>query len=46
LQEDPSLATVAGLALGGVDFDEEEGILGAARGFGSRFKKMFRVFLP
>ncbi len=46
LQEDPALATVAGLALGGVDFDEEEGILGAARGFGSRLRKMFRVFLP
>ncbi len=46
LEEDPSLATVAGLALGGVDFDEEESILGVARGWGSKFKKMFRVFLP
>jgi cell division protein FtsA len=46
LQDDPALATVAGLALGGVDFDEEEGILGVAKGWGSKFKKMFRVFLP
>ena len=46
LQDDPALATVAGLALGGVDFDEEEGILGAARGFGSRLRKVFRAFLP
>jgi len=46
LENDPSLATVAGLALSGVDFDKEEGILGVAKGWGSRFKKMFRVFLP
>ena len=46
LQEDPALATVVGLALGGVDFDEEEGILGVAKGWGSKFKKMFRAFLP
>jgi cell division protein FtsA len=46
IQDDPSLATVAGLVLGGVDFDEEEGILGVAKGWGSRFKKIFRVFLP
>jgi cell division protein FtsA len=46
LQEDPSLATVAGLALGGVDSGEEEGILGAARGFSSKLKKIFRAFKP
>ena len=46
LQDDPALATVVGLALGGVDFDEEEGILGVAKGWSSKFKKMFRVFLP
>jgi len=46
LEEDPSLATVAGLALGGVDFDEEAGILGVAKGWGSRIKKIFRVFIP
>lgn len=46
LQEDPALATVAGLALGGVDFDEEGGILGVAKGFGFGFKKWFRNFIP
>lgn len=46
IQEDPSLATVAGLALSGVDFDSEEGILGVAKGWGSRFKKIFRAFMP
>ena len=46
LEEDPSLATVAGLALGGVDFDEEAGILGVAKGWGARIKKFFRAFIP
>lgn len=46
IEEDPALATVAGLAMGGVDFEEEEGILGVAKGWTSKFKKMFRVFLP
>jgi cell division protein FtsA len=46
LQDDPVLATVAGLALGGVDFDEEPGILGFTKGFGPGFKKWFRNFIP
>lgn len=46
VREDPLLATVAGLVLEGLDFEDEEGILGVAKGWGSRFKKMFRVFLP
>jgi len=46
IQDDPALATVAGLALGGVDFEGEEGILGFTKGWGSKFKRMFRVFLP
>ena len=46
IQEDPALATVAGLVLGGVDFDEEEGILGVAGNVGSVFKKIFRAFKP
>jgi len=45
-REDPSLATVTGLVLEGLDFDEEEGILGVAKGWGSKFRKMFRAFLP
>jgi len=40
------LATVAGLVIEGLDFDEQEGILGPARDWLSKFKKMFRVFLP
>ena len=46
LQDDPALATVAGLALSGVDFDDEEGILGVAGNIGSVFKKVFRAFKP
>ncbi len=46
LEEDPVFATVAGLALAGVDFGEEEGILGVAKGWGSKLRKMFRVFIP
>jgi cell division protein FtsA len=46
LQDDPALATVAGLVLEGVDFDEEEGILGVAGNMGSVFKKIFRAFKP
>ncbi|TSC95152.1 MAG: hypothetical protein CEN87_164 [Parcubacteria group bacterium Licking1014_1] len=46
LQDDPSLATVAGLALGGVDFEDEEGILGFARGWKEKIRKMFKLFLP
>jgi cell division protein FtsA len=46
IQEDPSLATVAGLALGGVDFDEEVGILGLTKGWGSKVRKIFRIFIP
>jgi len=50
LNEDPSLATVAGLALGGVDFEGEEGILGAVKGWFSghvfKFVKKLKVFIP
>jgi cell division protein FtsA len=52
LDEDPSLATVAGLVLQGVDFDslQKEGILGLnlgfTKGWGSKFRRMFRVFIP
>lgn len=46
LEEDPALATVAGLALSGVDFNEEEGILRVAKGWGDTFRKMFRSFIP
>jgi len=46
VQDDPALATVAGLALEGVDFDEEPGILGITKGFGSKIKKIIRIFVP
>jgi len=46
LEEDPGLATVAGLALGGVDFGDEPGILGVAKGWTSKLRRMFRVFIP
>jgi len=46
LQEDSSLATVAGLALGGVDIDDEEGILGFVKGWWAKIRKIFRHFLP
>lgn len=48
LEEDPALATVAGLVLGGADIDggDRSSILGVAKGWSHRFKKMFRVFLP
>ena len=37
---------VAGLALDGVDFEGEEGILGVAGNVGSVLKKFFRAFKP
>lgn len=52
LESDPALATVTGLVLGGVDFEETEkggmmGLkLGFMKGWGLRFRKMFRVFIP
>jgi cell division protein FtsA len=46
LQDDPSLATVAGLALGGVDFGNEEGILGVTKGWGAKARKIFKLFIP
>ncbi len=46
VKDDPSLATVAGLTLAGVDFTEEPGILGATKGWGSKIKKIFKAFIP
>jgi cell division protein FtsA len=46
LQDDPSLATVVGLTLEGIDFGAEQGILGVAKGWGFGFKKWFRNFIP
>ena len=46
LQDDPALATVVGLTLEGVDYNEEEGILGVAGKLGLTLKKIFRAFKP
>lgn len=48
LDDDPALATVAGLVLSGVDVDEfdKEGILGSIKGLSRKLKKVFRVFIP
>lgn len=46
LQEDPALATVAGLVLGGIDFEQEPGIMGVAKGWSGGLRKIFRAFLP
>lgn len=46
LQEDPALATVSGLALGGVDFGGEAGILGVTKGWSSKLRKVFKLFIP
>ena len=46
LGSDPALATVAGLALGGLDSDTEAGILGFTKGWTSKIRKVFRIFIP
>ncbi|OGZ69974.1 MAG: cell division protein FtsA [Candidatus Staskawiczbacteria bacterium RIFCSPHIGHO2_12_FULL_38_11] len=52
LEADPALATVAGLALGVGDFDSTSrgsmmGLsFGFMKGWSSKFKRMFRVFIP
>ena len=46
LQDDPALATVVGLALGGVDFDDEPGILGLTKGWKSKTREWFKNFIP
>ena len=46
LQDDPALATVAGLVLEGVDSSGEDSILGLTKGWGSGFRRWFRNFIP
>lgn len=50
LTDDPALSTVAGLVLTGADFETSEhvglGLPSFLKGFGSKFKRMFRVFIP
>jgi cell division protein FtsA len=44
-QQDPSLSTVCGLVLMGVEGESGEGF-SFGRGIGSRLKKFFKIFLP
>lgn len=48
LEEDPALATVAGLALNGVDetSEERDSFLSTTKGLGAKIKRIFRVFVP
>jgi len=46
IQDDPTLATVVGLTLEGVDFNPEEGILRPIKGWGSKLKKWLKNFIP
>ncbi|MBZ9577494.1 cell division protein FtsA [Patescibacteria group bacterium] len=46
-QEDPSLSTLYGLILEGVDSEEEQGNFPSSRkGIKNKLKKIFRVFIP
>lgn len=51
LAQDPALATVAGLVLGGTGIDDRErkgmmGLVGFSRKMFTRIKRMFKVFIP
>lgn len=49
IEEDPSLATVAGLVLGGledIDGSDKEGILGLLGNLPKKIRKMLKAFLP
>jgi len=52
IDDDPSMATIVGLVLGGSDIDgsDKEGILGFIirfiKGLGQKLRKVFRVFVP
>jgi len=46
VQEDPSLATVTGLALEGVDFEQDDSILVFTKGWWSKIRKFLRHFIP
>lgn len=48
IEDDPALATVAGLVLGSASIDEQTkgGIMGVTKGFGEKIKKIFKAFIP
>jgi len=46
-QEDPSLSTLCGLVLEGLDLEEEQGnIPSFGRGIKDKFRRIFRIFIP
>lgn len=45
-QDDPRLATVCGLILGGEDLEEERRFSFSRKGIGSKIKRIFRIFIP
>ena len=52
LEQDPALATVAGLVLGSSEFEAQDGASawglpsGFMKGWGAKIRRMFRVFIP
>ncbi len=46
IDDDPSLATVCGLVLGGADIEEGTDFSNLKKGFFDRIKKIFRIFIP
>jgi len=45
-QEDPSLAAVSGLVLGGADLETERRLFLPERGIGAKLKRIFKIFIP
>ena len=46
LEDDPTLATVCGLVLGGADLQKSEKPFEFGKGFGAKIKKIFKIFIP
>jgi len=46
LDDNPSLATVCGLVLGGADFEREKSGTSFEKGIGSKIKRIFKIFIP
>ena len=45
-QEDPVLASVCGLVLGGADLEAESGFTFPGKGIAAKLKRIFRIFIP
>ncbi len=46
LENDPSLATVAGLVLEGTDGEGDDSVMSFGSGFGAKVKKLLKLFIP